>query len=262
MSGYAAAPKEGPRAAVLAELRRRVRAIEGGGAAGTAVLPLDAAPIDAALAGGLAPGALHELGGGQAQDGAATHFAALLAGRAASAGRRPVLWIAGEGDLYAPGLAACGLPPERLLLAHARRRADALWAMEEAARSGALAAVVGEVEGADLTAGRRLQLAAEAGGTLTILLVRRSGAGLATPSAATTRWRVAAAPGGLAPGAPGVGEARWRLELLRCRGGRPGSWLVAAAGGRVEVVEPAAPERRGGAPALLPVRPTGAERAA
>jgi protein ImuA len=40
-----------------------------------------------------------------------------------------------------------------------------------------------------------------------------------------TRWRVAAAPS-RETGEPGVGTPRWRVELLRCRGGAPGAWMV------------------------------------
>ncbi len=41
-----------------------------------------------------------------------------------------------------------------------------------------------------------------------------------------TRWRVAAAPSrDIAE--PGVGTPLWRVELVRCRGGAPGAWLIA-----------------------------------
>ncbi|MGE0724551.1 MAG: hypothetical protein AB7O45_09255, partial [Alphaproteobacteria bacterium] len=45
------------------------------------------------------------------------------------------------------------------------------------------------------------------------------------PSAALTRWRVAAAPGA-ADGAGGVGRPRWRVALTRSRGGGEGEWVV------------------------------------
>jgi protein ImuA len=107
--------------------------------------------------------------------------------------------------------------------------------MEEALREPAVGAVVAEIGTVDLTASRRLQLAAEAGGAGAFLL--RSQAGGA-PTASVTRWRVTASGSGevdeevsrLAArsngGVPPVGAARWRLELLRCRGGRPAAWTV------------------------------------
>ena len=80
----------------------------------------------------------------------------------------------------------------------------------------------------DLTAGRRLQLAAEAGGTTGLVLRRgnipQTGEGGA--SAATTRWRIASAPGPAGPVPRSQGPACWRVGLLRCRGGRPGDWMV------------------------------------
>ena len=60
---------------------------------------------------------------------------------------------------------------------------------------------------------------------------------LAEPNAAVTRWRLTAlpsppplprAPLPLASDVPGLGRARWRLALLRCRGGEPASWIVEA----------------------------------
>src|ERR687885_87268 len=51
------------------------------------------------------------------------------------------------------------------------------------------------------------------------------------PTAAVTRWRVTALPS--APlASPGVGRPRWRLELLRCRGADPASWIVEACDAR------------------------------
>jgi len=73
---------------------------------------------------------------------------------------------------------------------------------------------------------RRLQLAAETSGVTGFVLSRN---GAATAAAvAVTRWRLAAVPGSLAAGEPGVGLALWRVELRRCRGGMPASWDMEA----------------------------------
>ena len=97
-----------------------------------------------------------------------------------------------------------------------------------------VAAVVGEVEAADLTAGRRLQLACEKQGATGFLIRRRPFGGLArkpqTGSAAATRWRIASAPSEPPAGEFGLGLPRFRVELERCRGGRTGAWLLEAAG--------------------------------
>jgi protein ImuA len=220
-------------AAHLSELRQRVALLERGGRATVPVLPFGVPALDDALpGGGLARGALHEIcgRGGAAEE--AAEPAAFLAGILARlVPRRPVLWCLGRADLYAPGLGRFGLAPERLILARVRNEAELLWAMEEGLRSRALAAVVGEVETLPGTAGRRLQLAAEASGIAAFALRRRRCAAPeaadAQPTAAMTRWRIAALPSHLAD-EPGIGEMLWSVELLRCRGGVPRHWIMAA----------------------------------
>ena len=173
----------------LQELRARLQALErGGGTRPPFALGLPA--LDAALGGGLPLGCLHEVGGAPG-DGAALGFCAALLGRLAAAG--PVLWCQPQLDLYAPGLAACGLNPARLVVVTAARPADRLWALEEGLRCRALAAVLGEIDGLDPTAARRLQLAAETSGVTGFVLHPEGGP--PAQSVAATRWRVMSAPG-------------------------------------------------------------------
>ena len=221
----------------LNRLRAAVARIGRGAAACEAdPLPLGVPAIDATLGeGGLRRAALHEVSG-PAADG----FAAVLAGRLAARHGGPVLWCAvpRDGfDLYPPGLVALGLDPARLLLVRCRDRAGVLAAAEEGLRGGGLAAVVAEDNRVpEMVAGRRLQLAAEDGGVTGLLLLRRGAVGrhganapgvmapgftapeVLPPSAAVSRWRVDHAPGG--------GDMRWRLALLRCRSGGTGEWMV------------------------------------
>ena len=222
----------------LADLRARIRALELGEASVAApVAALGIAAIDAALpGGGLARGALHEIevagdAGREAALGAASGFAAVLlarfaAGRGSGAAHRPVLWCQRRIDLYAPGLAAFGLDPARLIVVRAPAPRQVLWVLEEALRGRRLAAVLGEVDGIDLAASRRLQLAARAG-TACVLLRRGPAPGI---SAAVTRWRVGPAPGDAVQSGHALphdpGASRWRVELVRCRGGAARAWLV------------------------------------
>ena len=230
-------------------LRTRIRHLERGNEAGAAplvcppVCPVGLAAIDESLpAGGLSRSGVHEVAGpveGRG-DGAAMGFVLALAGRfagmpeTATTGGRIAIWIGPHDDLFAPALAPFGLNASALIRVRARGK-GLLWALEEALRSGAAAAVVADCDGVDLTASRRLQLAAEAGRTPALLLRRRlmrhdgSDAG-AAPIAAHTRWMVTSL-GSIAETTafgpvPGVGHAAWRLELVRSRGGRPGCWDV------------------------------------
>ena len=194
-------------------------------------------PVDAALGGGLACGALHEIAPAAAFHLAAASGFALAAAVRASGTRGEVLWIAtdfamGEGGgPYGPGLDRFGLSSARLLVLRVPRPADVLCAMEDALRCRALSCVVAELTGegaeADLTATRRLSLAARDG-----VSDRVSGLGLlirhratAEPSAAATRWEIAAAPS-LPDGFGGFGRTRFDLSLRKNRRGPSGRWII------------------------------------
>jgi len=229
----------------LEALRARVRVIErGAGASPLHSLPLGPAALDGRLPGGGLPLAgLHEIEGERAEwdDGAVAGFCLALLTRLAAVRPGPLLWAGVRLDLHGPGLRDFGLDPGRLLLARAGNDRDVLWALEEGLRAGVLAGVVGEVGELERGAGRRLQLAAEAAGLPCFLLRRQRFAprGREQPSAAVTRWRVAALPaapvgavdfpGTLPAGVPLdglIGRPRWRVELLRCRGAAPAEFLV------------------------------------
>ena len=231
-----------PAEARLAVLREQVRAIESAGrAAGRGVLSFGIAEVDGRLAGGWLPRvALHEAAPATpdlGDEAAATLFVAALAARAGG----DVLWALSRRDLFAPGLAQAGLAPERVLYADCRDENELLAVMEEGLRHGGLGAVVGEAGRVGMAAARRLQLAAEEGGSLGLLLRRwrRRGADpLGQPSPAVTRWRIACAPSA-ALAMPGVGRARWRVELARQRGGAPHHWLLEAPDAEARLTLPA-----------------------
>lgn len=232
--------------AEIARLRDRIAKIERAHSRGAPaqLLPLGIPIIDEVLpGGGITVGALHEaasVGPDTEHAAAATLFTAGLLARL----NGPVLWVLRQSDLFAPGLAAAGLRPDRVIFAEAGK--NVLAVMEEGLRHPGLAAVVGELTGRlSLVASRRLQLAAEQAGVLAMLLRRSNGFDdpvLNEPSAAFTRWRIAALPSPPAlphaPLTPGLGRARWRLDLTRCRGGEPGSWITEAcdAKGRLRLV--------------------------
>jgi len=218
--------------AVLAALRRRIDVLERGvtEAPERPSRPFGVPEIDAVLPGGGLPSrALHEITGDGNRNEVIAFCAALLTGMNTDAGENTgatVLWCRGGDDLYAPGLGGFGLDLGRLLLVRVQRDRDLLWVMEEGLRSGALAAVVAEPSKVTTTALRRLQLAAEAGGSMGFILRHHKDEVVAGPIA--TRWRVGPALSrplrvgtALLPGQP-----RWQLELIRCRNGRSGTWTV------------------------------------
>ena len=144
--------------------------------------------------------------------------------RIPAADARPLLFVL-PGDWRRDWGLPCphGLAAPELLIVLPRRAEDALWAMEQALRSGACAAVIGAIEQATLTQTRRLDFAAREGSAGAILL-RRHNNGL---SAARRRWRIAAQPGAPHPLTDeALGAPRVRADLIRRRDGAPGSWLM------------------------------------
>src|SRR5712692_1683181 len=217
--------------AVVAALRERIRCLEGGARHRRTVLPFGVKAIDRHLPdGGLALGALHEVAGGGngAIDGAA---AALFAAGIAARTRGQVLWCVTRQDLFTPAVAQAGLLPDRVVYVEAGDEASVLACFEEGLRHRGLGAVVAEVTRLSMTASRRLQFAAEGSGAIGIAIRRwrrqTEAADFGQPTAAVTRWRVSVLPSTPLP-VPGVGRARWQLELIRCRAGESADFEVEA----------------------------------
>lgn len=97
-----------------------------------------------------------------------------------------ILWL--QLDRHDRDLMPIGLPQGiagRLQLVRCNSEEDLLWATEESLRAPAVSLVISHpAKGIGLTAGRRLQLAAEAGAT-TGLMVIKAGQG---SNATETRW--------------------------------------------------------------------------
>jgi len=193
-----------------------------------ALLPLGLPLIDGTLGGGLALGQVHELSPqGHFHNGAATGFALALAVLAG----RPVVWVQQDyaaleaGTPYGLGCDLFGLSPARLLLVRAAKPEDVLFAMEESLK--ARVTVIGELaedgKAADLTATRRLSLAAQKGGVGLALLLRHRTQ--SAPSAAATRWQIAGALG-RSDATTGLSPTNFRLTLLKNRRGPCEEWVL------------------------------------
>ena len=131
-----------------------------------------------------------------------------------------VLWIveAWQGDGINPVGFSRYLDPASLLLARAGDPLEALAVAEEALRSGAVALVVLEVsKPLGLTAGRRLQLAAEAGKSTGLCLIPE---GMGS-NAAQTRWHCAPVFDAAEAGGDSTLQ-RW--EIKKNKSGTSGIW--------------------------------------
>jgi protein ImuA len=215
-------PHRGHRRPEVVEELRRLMARSG--AVETRPLPFGLPALDAHLPqGGLTCGALHEVIPDTPAD-LASAFGFVIAMLGRTPRNAPVLFVttprALAGRLHGHGLNSLGLDPARVILVETADAKQALWAMEEALRSGVPAAVAGAVDRLDFRASQRLHLAAGDSGR-PLLLLRPGG----LTSVAVTRWRVAAASA--VPDRFGLAARwRWRVTLERCRNGRPGQWLV------------------------------------
>lgn len=154
-------------------LRDRIRTLEClGTAERRSPLSVGVIAIDSHLPDrGLRSGAVHELLGDDAA-AARIGFAAVVIGRNDT---NPVFWLhsspAAEGrTLDGLGLGQFALHPNRIVLSRTRRPNEGLWMLEEASRCRAFVAVIAEGVNPTPIQARRLQLAAESGGTCVLLL--------------------------------------------------------------------------------------------
>jgi protein ImuA len=192
------------------------------------ILPFGLPLLDSHLPdGGLPIGALHEIVPlGFADRPAAFGFGAAMLGRLAQ--NNPVVLATGPasreiGFPYYHGLPALGLEPRQFIWVEAKNDNQILWTLETALGSGAPGFVIGMIEAEPgLHASQRLHLAAKTARVPVVLLYARESK---RTSAATTRWRIAAAAA-RRDRFDLMTHWRWQVRLERCRNGRPGEWLV------------------------------------
>lgn len=182
---------------------------------------------------GLPLAQLHEIHAAETEDSSsAAALTLLLADRARIAAEttdQPITWVRDHGEarrqgrLYPPGLVELGINPDHILYIDAADSIAVLRAAADAVRCTPIGAVIVELvgknpKGLDLTATRRLALSAKKSG-VTAFMLRSKAAPM--PSAAFSRWQVAAAPS-KALAANAVGHPVFDITLLRHRGGLDG----------------------------------------
>jgi cell division inhibitor SulA/protein ImuA len=155
------------------------------------VAPTGHAALDRELPGGGWPVAtLTEV----LHDGVGIGEVGFLCGALARACRdgRLLAWIGAPYLPYAPALDAAGIALERCLVVEPANREDALWAAEQALRSGACGAMLlwlpsalplgSRARSDDYAWLRRLQMAAQAGGAMAVLYRCGAAQALSTPA--------------------------------------------------------------------------------
>lgn len=222
------------RVSTLASLRQEVERLEsGGGERLLARTMLGAEGADAALKGGLALGAMHEVfASAGAQSAAATGFVLGLT-RRLTQGKRFVLWVRQDfsaresGDLSMAGFAELGLDPRFVVVVRAPTAESVLRTAADGLACNALGVVIAEIWGEtrtfDLVASRKLTLAAGDSGVTALML--RLGA---EPQASTaeTRWIVRSAHSPPTAVWQPWGWPSFDAELARNRHGPTGRWIM------------------------------------
>jgi hypothetical protein len=131
---------------------------------------------------------------------------------------RRALVVADLGrSFYPPAAVKLGIDLARTIVIRPRSWRDAYAAIDQSLRCPAVGAVIGGCDRLGTVDFRRLQLAAEAGGGLGLLL--RPAVLLRQPSFAALRLHVT-------PAGTMVGARRIEVEVARCRGGKDGGRLL------------------------------------
>lgn len=242
----------------LQKLAREVRLLETAGRATERVelaSSTGCAALDASLpAGGYLPGSVIEYLRTTPACGASYLAFAAAASTLRTRGGFLVV-VDMHRTIYPPALHCHGIDLSQVIFVRPESQADALWAADQALRTPAVAAVVAELEVIDDRSARRLQLAAERGQGLGILL--RSLAARRSPSWAEVQWIVKSLPPRTAPAATGSaqtqgswqtqGSRRLQVQLARLRGGQAGAtWRleIQASTGVIQAMEFESLERK------------------
>ena len=177
---------------------------------------------DAFTASNFPLGAIHEFICSTQEDLAVS--AAFVTGITASLMKSgaSAIWISSAKNIFPPALLHFGIPSHNIIFIHLQKEKEKLWAMEEALKCDALAAVIADIKEISFTDSRRFQLAVERS-KVTGFLLRHQPRNFAT--AAVTRWKITSAP---TPESdlPGVNFPAWNVALLKVRNGKPGSWKM------------------------------------
>ncbi len=222
------------RADILKELQTDILRLQGFKSVSNPSLDVGLGPIKDAFPDSTFPlGAVHEFLCSEKEDAASTNgfLAGLLSSLMGSNGA--TLWISSSRTIFPPALKGFGIDPDRFIFIDLQNEKDVIWAMDEALKCSALTTVVAEVREISFKESRRLQLAVEESQVTGFIL--RNNASKPNTTACVSRWKISPLPSvpidpdyyreGMDE-LPGIGFPKWRVELLRIRNGKPGTWDI------------------------------------
>lgn len=150
--------------------------------------------------------------------------------------------------IYPPSLVSHGIDLAKVIFVRPQSQADAMWAVDQALRTHSVAAVIAELERIDDRSARRLQLAAESGQGLALLL--RGWQAKQQPSWAEVQWLVRSEFNRRELQRQEINgrefdrrqpARQWHVQLSRVRGGRAGRSArleVEPLSGRLRLAQP------------------------
>jgi protein ImuA len=133
------------------------------------------------------------------------------------------VWISPTRKIFPPALKWFGVEPHQILFLNIKNEKEISWAINEALTCPSLSAVISELPEMSITASRRFQLTIEDAGVGCFIL-RKNPKNLLTT--AVSRWHIQPLPTKTENNLPGLGHLRWRVDLLKVRNGKTGSWNI------------------------------------
>jgi len=215
----------GSKSEIVERLQKEILSLEGFKEPSSHHCAVGLGSLESVFPNGIFPtGVVHEFMSHSPEETAATGgFVAGLLGRLIPQGGM-CLWIGTKRTLYPAGLRIFGIDPDRIIFIDLVHERDVLWTVEEALKCEALTVVVGELKEISFMQSRRLQLAVEESGVTGLMHCYQPDKIGNTTS--VVRWKISPLASVLEAGLPGVGHPCWKVELLKVRNGRPGSWQL------------------------------------
>lgn len=147
------------------------------------------------------------------------------------------IWIAKQKQLFPVGLRKFGIQPHQIIFINLVKPKDILWATEEALKCKSLSGVISELEDITFAQSQRLQLTVEKSKVTGFILRTQTDRINATACAA--RWQIKPLTSENKERLPGVGFAKWQVDLLKVRNGNTASCIITYHHGELAVIETA-----------------------